>query len=438
MVSCAFMLDTDELKEGTGTSADAGLGGSGGGTGGMAGGAGTGGAAGTGATGGSGGGAGSGAQGGSGGGAGTAGQAGGGSAGDAGHAGSGGSQPISIDDAPAAMAEATCDALLRCYGPGIELLFSDEDCVVTTSRVYEDSFAIPLKASIAQGNAAYHDDLMPACVQAYEDIECENTDVLPDVCLEAMEGLVPVGSPCLNTAECQGRAFCDLDEGCPGTCAASVPEGGTCGETDVCEPGLTCFEETCQRMPVEGEDCGKDLPVCAPGLLCAGEETLKPGKCLALANAYTRAAGYSCDAADLSLCLDGLHCAAAGVGELLALSGTCVAEIGPGGDCTTALPDACGKGYYCETDSYFTVDGSCVVLPSAGEPCGTGLTLKNPCEAYHRCVTEPVNQKICRPAARVGEACVEDAQCYSGFCAPTDCGTASCPTVCMPPNSCPS
>jgi len=419
VASCAFFLDTDELKEGTGSAgADAGIGGSGGA-------AGASGASGGGTGGGGSGGGGSGGDSGSGGAAGAAGSAGGG--------------PIALGDAAAEMAAAACDALERCYGPGTELVFSDEECAVTMGRTFEDSFATPLMDSMAEGRGEYDGHLMRECVDAYRDVECEKSDVLPSVCFEAMKGLVAVDAECFNSMECEGERYCKLDgESCPGTCSDRLSEGSACTESDSCSGGSTCFDETCQRMALEAEDCGKDIAPCAPGLLCIGENKSlnKPGTCLALEDAYTRAEEFSCNAADLSLCEEGLHCEVANQLDVIALKGTCTAEHDPGEDCKTALPDSCSVGYYCRTPNLLSVAGICAKLPEDGEDCGSSLTLKNQCAAYHRCVKENPTQKKCYAMARIDEDCVDDIQCYSGYCAESDCGQASCPTVCQAPNSC--
>ena len=413
--SCAFLLDTDELQEGTGAGgADASVGGSSG-----VAGAGTGGA------------------GGSSGIAGTGGADAGGASGSAGEGGSG--SPIPIEDAPGAMAEAVCTALEDCLGPGMSMVFYDEDCVELLTRTYGDSIRAPFEESVAQGNAQYHADLMPACVAAYQTMTCEQTDEFPAACNDALEGLVAVGQSCSNSTECVGSAYCATDAGCPGTCKPPIALGQSCLETDVCAPGSACFEGTCQAKRQQNEDCGEAFAPCASGLICLGEDKTKllPGTCLAVADAFTRAQGFSCDLASLSLCQDGLHCAFDNIIKMATVSGSCVVPSSLGGPCKTALPDSCPAGAYCKV-TWTTTTGICALLPGNDEPCAsnTGWVLKNPCQAYHRCIGEGA-AAVCKKLEAIGQPCEDNAQCYSGFCGETDCGETDCATECMAPNSCP-
>ncbi len=413
--SCAFLLDTDELKEGTGGGAtDGGVGGQSGG--------GTGGGGPEGGLGGSGG------AGGGGGASGTGGAAGGG--GDAGSAGAGGSggSEVPIEDAPAIMAQATCDALAECLGPGgMAFVFSDEDCVELFTRTYDEGIRVPFEDSMAAGHATYHADLMPACVAAYEAMTCEETDTFPEACQAALEGLVPSGGDCASSWECEGSLYCATDQGCPGTCKAPIGEGQACEETDVCDAGLACFAGTCSPKQQKNDPCGELLPPCEPGLLCLGEDktNLKPGTCVAVADAFVKAQATPCELASLSFCKPGLHCAFDNVIALLAVQGECVPPSQVGGSCKTSLPDPCPSGAYCKA-SWVSTSGVCALLPGDGEPCATGWVLKNPCKPYHRCIETGPTTKVCKAMASVGEPCEDDAMCYTG----------ACDSVCVPPNSC--
>lgn len=326
------------------------------------------------------------------------------------------------------MAEATCDALAECLGPGgMAFVFSDEDCVDLFTRSYDDSIRVPFEDSVGAGRAAYHADLMPACVAAYESMACDETDTFPEVCQDALEGLVPASGECASSWECEGSLYCATDQGCPGTCQAPLEAGQACEETDVCAAGLACFAGKCEPKQKQNEDCGELFPPCEPGLLCLGEDKAKvtPGTCVAVVDAFVKAQGTPCDLATLAFCKPGLHCAFDNVLNLAAVKGNCVVPSPIGGDCKTSLPDPCPVGAYCRA-SWIATTGICALLPGDGEPCATGWVLKNPCQPYHRCIETGPATKVCKAMAYLGEPCEDDAMCYTG----------ACDSVCVPPNSC--
>ncbi len=78
-----------------------------------------------------------------------------------------------------------------------------------------------------------------------------------------------------------------------------------------------------------------------------------------------------------------------------------------GGGCTLAVPDMCPSGEYCQLGA----PSQCTALPKNGEPCAGGLILKPNCQAYNRCVNG-----TCRAMGINGNTCVDDKECYSGFC----------------------
>ena len=437
MTSCAFFMDTDELKEGSGASGASGSAGADGGAGtsGSGGAAGIGGSSGTGGTGGSGpGGTGGSAGTGAGGSSGTGGTGGtgaAGAAGAAGNAGAGGVVEIPIEDAPAAMAQAACGALARCATEsGIELVYGDEDCVTLTTQTNYDAIYGTLAESMANDRVEYHADLMPACVEAYENLVCEEADHFPMACEDALEGLVDVGGSCWNSTECVSDAFCDIKLGCPGVCTNKLPANVACNDGDFCAPGLTCFQGKCAPLAGESAACGGNVaPECQPNMLCVGGNvfTSTPGKCLPFDGLFDWPQGAACSVWDFELCAYPLHCAINT--NVLTLKGTCEPGVAAGAACRFSVPDQCPAGQYCALN--VGVNGTCTDLPGASEPCASGLILKNPCQAYHRCVETTPGTKTCYAMANLGEPCEGDEMCYSGSCS----GDAT--PVCVPPNSCP-
>ena len=141
--------------------------------------------------------------------------------------------------------------------------------------------------------------------------------------------------------------------------------------------------------------------------------------------------------ATLSFCQEGFHCAFDNIVQMATVSGTCVAPSSLGGACKTSLPDSCPPGAYCKVN-WISTEGLCALLPGDGEPCAsnTGWVLKNPCQAYHRCIGEG-QDAVCKRLEAIGASCEDSAQCYSGYCGETDCGETDCAMECMAPNSCP-
>ncbi len=185
------------------------------------------------------------------------------------------------------------------------------------------------------------------------------------IALEAV-GLVELSVPgvtqCtahLRTVTCE-QQLRDLDGDCGALWEGAVPAGGACGigptgiETLVCAPGTKC---------VLGLDfCGTCAATVAVGEACGD--------------------GVRC--ADTARCVDSV----------------CVARSRPGEACGDDQP--CVQGSACDA-------GVCAGpnIAGLGELCGAGVS----CQYKSVC-----RGGICTATALIGEACVDDAGCASGFC----------------------
>ena len=282
--SCAFLLDTDGLKEGTGT--------------------------------------------------------------DGGSGGTGGASSIPLDDAPAAAANAICAAYVRCMGPAIGLVFPEDDCVERATYNLQDTVFATMQASIAAGKTIYHADKMPACVAAYEARDCALVGDWPVECADAVEGSVPLDGDCSTLTECAGIAFCDTNLGCPGKCTALRGAGEPCLHGGYCDAGLTCWSGKCTPLSAAGEACeGNTAPECHLGLLCIGnkKDESVPGKCFPADTLFTSTLDVGCSFDTGPLCLEELHCKVTSD-----TGGVCTGDAANAGPCSLAIPDQCPAGQFCQ------------------------------------------------------------------------------------------
>lgn len=344
--SCAFLLDTDELKEGTGEQVDAGTDGP-------------------------------------------------------------DVDPIPLEDLPAALAGATCGVVQRCTGAAFQVFFLEEDCTTVNTRAFEDALSGLVQGSVDAGRLSYAPELAAQCVQAFETLPCPDLDRWPDICYQAIQGLVPDGGECGHNLDCERGTFCDTTGGiCPGVCSPERLVGEEClldgsNEDDMCEDGLECHDGVCMEQPTVGQSCGDATPDCELGRLCLGST------CISVEDLFRSLEGQSCNFKVGPLCESDLHCAVKTED-----TGLCERTALAGGPCSLAIPDQCPEGEYCSATPANPSGGVCTGLPGANQPCRVDpYGLNPPCQPYHRCLGG-----VCLPLRRIGEACVANGQCYSAWC----------------------
>ncbi len=404
-VSCAFLLDFDEL---TSESGDAGSDASSGGAGG---------------SGGSGGSGGGGTGGGSGGVAGT-----GGGAGDAGDGGP-------LDDFPKQSAQAVCDKLAQCYGPeAVPLLFGDADCVTYfTSTLLNATFA-PAVDSVKAGKIDVDPSQVGKCLSDFAALPCGLVSPdFPEACRQVLKGKASAGSKCSHLLECQPGLYCDLTGGCTATqCAAYGKPTEACSPTQPCGQGLTCLQGKCAPLAKQGEPCeGADKAACEVGLICFGGSQTVPGQCVASKGLFSVNLNEKCsywldvfgDAGNIKLCKAGGHC------DVFSLvpQPKCLGGVsgGVGVPCSHTIPDQCPKDLFCTQAS----DGGgsvCAPMPTNGEACAPVTAVKGRCAAYHRC-----DGTTCVLLRNNGQCCSADLECYSGVC---NKGAGACASFACPVN----
>lgn len=298
--------------------------------------------------GGTGGSAGSSAGGSDGSGGSSAGGSGGSSAGGSGGSSAGGSggAPNSSDDFASfceAHAEYICEWMTGCR------TFTDCESGGPIDAVRNACETLP--QAIADGHLVFDAELAASC--------------LPDslVCYGTPRDLTSVGGPCHGVVQAKAKigddcyrsfgwfdqpcaeGYCDMNDQCPGTCKAYVPDDAPCD--GVCQPGSACVDNVCTKLADVGETCES---FCLYGFPCIqgddGNVCVRP-----------RAVGEACD--DRRPCSGGIAC----------VDGVCGDKLELGEECTSHAQ--CPTATRCLPDTDSGTD-TCQPLPGVGEACPTG------------------------------------------------------------------
>lgn len=242
-----------------------------------------------------------------------------------------------------------------------------------------------------------------------------------DLCVGYPDGARYCGVSCFSDGDCPGSDAvcaplrsggrqCARRVGDTFSCAGIMPMG--CRNDSECDPTERCVVSTgvCEPRPA-GAPLGA---ACTAGTECSS------GNCF-----VTPAGGVctdTCNWLDVASCAPGFYCnslATGACGSGICLAGTAGAAA-DGAACTDAT----------ECASLFCFDGAC------GRPCVPGET--DTCAAGSTCRTGTVvGCGMCRMAAGLGEACVDNLDCATRFCAEE--GTRRyCTDVCNEANPCPT
>ena len=334
--------------------------------------------------------------------------------------GGGTSNGPDLSQVPQLYAEGICAALSKCSPIAASLLLGANDCEGLVAAEFKNGSLPGIQAAVTAGTVKYDASAATGCRDAIASASCSyaNNPYLP-ACEAALSGTVVEGQACAIDEECQGNLYCKYNGSCPGTCAQLEGTDALCRSSKNCQSGLTCFVSTgttgrCTVKPTLGQECGYDLPGdCAPqsgdAVICWGANSTTRGKCVAVNAIASQAIGSACSVLSSSLCVSGASCQIASI----LLNGTCVAPASSTDSCPFAFPDPCGKDQYC-TATGPNAPGQCSLLPTAGQPCLTGViqSLSNRvCAADHACAAGTCVKY--RPNAG---ACTANAVCYSGRC----------------------
>ncbi len=339
------------------------------------------------------------------------------------------SSSIPLDQVPAELAKAFCQAEQNCSPFFYSLGFANTDCVASLTEQYKQATFDQLQTAIDAKTLKYDGSLARQCVNALSAGSCENlNNDLPDACQKTFAGTVATGGACDLDQECSGLSRCDITGGtCPGSCAARSSAGVACGKDSDCALGLTCSTATqhCAKPAAEGEACKGDAAECAAGLLCVGNDdaTNKSGACMTEAETLIGKTGDSCDLQAGPWCQSGLSCVVDSVSVKGAVS-TCHEAAHAGAECGFGLPDQCPTGQACPIALTDLVTGTatakCADLPGSGEACGSAFFAR--CAANLVCddTTAPL-KPVCITQHDLGESCSSDGLCHSGHCVGKTC-----------------
>lgn len=285
--------------------------------------------------------------------------------------------------------EATCGISIACSNRGgIGALFLDIACHSRFTNVFAE-VAVPW-LRIGPGSG-FDETAALACLaelEAYDDCIVP----LPEVCLDAIPGTLPNGSPCGTQTECvSGICVSPAPECNVGTCVPAAGMGETCDAVSRCARGLFCAPGTgtCAGYADAGEECS--TMACQRGLVCDG------GSCRAgpvLGEACTIPIFGADPCVDGNRCSGGACVTPAAPGEACGPcpggtrcdAGLCRLTTGPGGRCTADRD--CPIFYHCEGDA-------CTEDPILGDACGGDLG---------NCAEGVCSAGVCRLGV-TGEAC---------------------------------
>lgn len=310
--------------------------------------------------------------------------------------------PPTLAEIPTELAKAACEALTACRGA--ELLsdfLNGQDCVTGRAYRQEDGDQHELAQSVSEGRVVFKAGAFAKCASDIAALGCDaQTYRWSDSCESALSGTVALGGDCDIDLDCKGRAYCKKGSACPGVCTALVEQGAACTGNSECADGLACIGGTsCEPLGVDGDSCEVGEPPCGIGFVC---HTEAGGKlCRELSSVYTGNKNAPCTATG-NLCKPELVCASSS-GSM----GVCEARAASGGACKRAQPNQCPMDEYCDATTA-GMAGLCSEYPGDGETC---LGRSQPCASGTVCVAG-----VCQSLLRLGDACSDDAECYSGTC----------------------
>jgi hypothetical protein len=172
----------------------------------------------------------------------------------------GGPPPVSIEEHPAALAQAVCATLFRCCSPSLDIqrleawvgMPPDQAFCEEAVRNVVTSRATFVAASVEGGRSSYDPSHTAACIASLRDMSCEEFSwndsrfrTYVDGCW-SLSGKVPTGGGCLDNFECAGGGACRaVAGGGVAICALRNGAGSPCVNPVDCKDGLACLNRVC-------------------------------------------------------------------------------------------------------------------------------------------------------------------------------------------------
>jgi len=358
------------------------------------------------------------------------------------------SRPIPLQEWPAAIAAASCDAL--------------EPCCDADGNPFDQAGCEGLLRGWLPppgARVAYDAEAASRCVARVRDARatCGMVDAesAPE-CGEVFQPTVEVGDECTTLEECRpsepGRfATCvERGPGEPTVCAELDPfvrlgAGERCGLTCSTEnggafclilfaprgacyrdDGLTCSTTTGVCEPLGGLDDPCDVEglgfgsTCHEDLICEDTGCTEPGSCFGKC-ATGRPVGSPCEP-------NHTQCRAHSVCGLLGCSGEEPATDGSSPGCSFACTALPGTGEPCSLDFPSPPCEFPLFCSSTSQLCEPPLPSGSPCSESDVCETPLVcvtDTGTCEPSRDVGERCSHDFECLTGHCSADTPGFAS-------------
>lgn len=277
----------------------------------------------------------------------------------------------------------------------------------------ERAYLAELRAGAEAGDIAFDTAQADACIAALDEsndgdsVDC-SADLFAssiDACEGVFVGTLAAESACTTDLVCAPGLICaGNDRACGGLCQAPGRQGDACADSTDCAEQFVCLENECVSRVRENLPCMSDAE-CLDGRYCSAT-----GVC-----AMQGEMDEPCVVGNMASCSGQLLCEAAAVTGEPALCGT---GVGTGGNCSADHP--CALGGRC-------VGGKCGLVV---KPLGTCNSDAH-CPAGTFCGTEG-----CEPKPVLEEACDESAgarprrECIEGVCADEVCTLGGESAVC--------
>ena len=282
----------------------------------------------------------------------------------------GGGASVSLEAACQDLAQSQCDEFKTCSPETFDWTYGDVGSCVARMKL-----TCPIIASAS--GSGYTGNGVEACANALAATSC--ADIANNVGVAACEirGTLPVGSGCIDDAQCAGKEnFCKLSTDC-GVCAPRKPasdlsdpfSNGDCAANGGCLDGLVCNLGHCIAVLPPNATCDLSHPCQAPYACVGGAcsaPTLGPG---ATCDIYES----GCDPSQRLHCLAELICGTiptAHLGETCGLMGNLVTTCVGGTVCNVLNGDYLGV---------------CVAPLADGSPCDPAQTVYDQCQPPASC-----------------------------------------------------